>query len=180
MASLVEKAFLLAESAHKTQTRKESKTPYIVHPVMVAFLLTKYGFGEVVVAAALVHDVLEDTLVTEAELRSELGAGVAELVLPVTHDDTLSWEEKKKAYIESVRNASEDVKAIATADKIHNAESLLAAYEKQGASLWNYFNAGREKKLWFEESMLAMLKETWGHPLVGEYERLVEKIRSLV
>lgn len=180
MASLVEKAFLLAESAHKTQVRKESATPYIVHPVMVAFLLTQHGFDEVTVAASLVHDVLEDTAVTEEELTKALGSEVVTLVLPVTHDDRLSWEEKKKAYIESVRHAPEAVKAIATADKIHNAQSLLAAYAIQGPGLWSHFNAGKEKKLWFEESMLSMLKETWGHPLVEEYEQCVRQMRALV
>lgn len=177
---LIERAVALAVQAHEGQTRKESSLPYIVHPVAVALILARYGFSDTVVAAAIIHDIVEDTLVTEVELRTELGDDVANLVMSVTHDGTLSWDDKKKAYIEVVRAASEEVKAISVADKIANAQSLLASYEMQGAEIWAYFNAGRDKKLWFENAMLAMLHESWQHPLVDEYAELVAKMNALV
>jgi guanosine-3',5'-bis(diphosphate) 3'-pyrophosphohydrolase len=177
--TLVEKALVLALRAHEGQMRKEAPVPYIVHPVEVALLLARHGFSDTVVAAALVHDVVEDTPVTLEEVRSELGDSVAELVALITHDDSLSWDDKKKAYIESVRAASVDAKAISVADKIANAESLLAAAQVQGAGIWAHFNRGREKKLWFENAMLAMLRESWQHPLVDEYAALVEKLNEL-
>ena len=105
--------------------------------------------------------------------------GKAFLLALVSHDDALPWIEKKKAHIETAREAGEDAKAIATADKIANAESLIAAHAREGSAVWRYFNAGREKKLWFEESMLAMLQESWQHPLVDKYAQMVERLKPL-
>lgn len=178
-ADIINKAFLLALRAHSGQTRKDTPIPYIVHPVRVAILLARYGFSDNVIAAGLVHDVVEDTSISLEDVRQELGSTVSVLVAPVTHDDTLPWKEKKMAYIEAVRVASDEVKAISTADKIANAESLLTAYLREGSAVWRYFNAGKEKKLWFEESMLAMLQESWRHPLVDEYAEMVGKMNAL-
>lgn len=177
--TLIEKADQLAARAHAGQTRKEKDVPYITHPRAVAALLQKHGFSDTVIAAALVHDTVEDTPVTMEEIRRELGDEVAALIEPVTHDDSLLWEEKKQKYIDTVRAASAEVKAISVADKIHNAESFLAGYEEQGKAVWKYFNRGRDKKIWFEEAVLKMLRETWRHPMVEEYAVLVEKMKKL-
>jgi len=177
--SLIEKAARIATIAHKEQLRKDEDIPYIVHPFMIALLLTSYKFSETVVAAALVHDVLEDTDFSEEQLREEMGEEVMAIIASVTNDDSLSWEEKKKKYIETVRAGSDGAKAVATADKIHNAQSLLAGAAKQGSDVWKHFNAGREKKLWFENAMLSMLQETWQHPLVAEYATLVAEMNTL-
>lgn len=177
--SLTEKAARIAAIAHKKQLRKGEDIPYIVHPLMLALLLTAYKFPEPVIAAALVHDVLEDTDFPEAQLRKELGEEVMTILASVTNDDSLPWEEKKKKYIETVRAGGDGAKAVATADKIHNAQSLLAGAARQGPDIWKNFNAGREKKLWFENAMLSMLQETWQHPLVDEYAALVAQMNKL-
>ncbi len=177
--TLTEKADQLAARAHEGQTRKGSNEPYITHPRAVAAILKAQGFGESVIAAALVHDVVEDTKTTLEDVRRELGEEVARLVELVTHDDTLSWEEKKQKYIDTVRTASAEVKAIAVADKIHNTQSFIAGYGIQGEKMWEYFSRSREKKLWFEEVMLTVLRETWEHPLVDEYAALVERMKAL-
>ncbi len=177
--SIIEKAARLAVSAHKEQKRKGDQTPYIVHPFMVALKLAKHNFSETVIAAALVHDVLEDTDCSEEELRQVLGNELLEIVKAVTNDNTLSWEAKKRHYIETVRNGTEAAKAVSVADKIHNIETLLVAYEEQGVNLWQKFNRGRDQKIWFEEEVLKMLKETWQHPLIEEYERLINKEKKL-
>ena len=176
---LIEKAAELAVRAHGGQMRKEGGRPYIVHPIEVALILARHGFSERVQATGLVHDVVEDTQFTEADIREGLGEGVAALVVQVTHDDALSWEEKKRAYIEMVRNAPEEVKAIATADKIANAKSLIANHAKEGANVWQHFNAGKEKKLWFEREMLRMLEDSWDHALVNEYRTYVARLETL-
>lgn len=175
----IEKALRMAVEGHATQKRKGDDTPYIIHPVMVALTLARHGFGEDVLAAALAHDLIEDTSYTEEDLRRELGDAVTDIVVAVTNDDTLAWKDKKLAYIESVRRGSAEVKAVATADKIHNAQSLITLHETQGAEVWKHFNTGREEKLWFESAMLAMLQETWQHPLVDEYAALVTQLESL-
>ena len=179
MSSLIDTAARIAAVAHRKQVRKQENVPYIAHPTAVALKLAKHGFSDEVVAAALVHDVLEDTDFPESELRDEMGEEVMQIVDAVTNDDSLDWESKKLKYIETVRAGSESAKAVAAADKIHNAEDLIASHEKQGADLWKSFNRGKDKKIWFEEEMLKMLNETWDHPLVEEYEVLVEKMKML-
>ncbi len=180
MSNLIEQAAKIAIQAHAGQMRKDDAVPYIIHPFMVALLLTQHGFSEVYVAAALVHDVLEDTPVTEDELRTALGSEVLAIVLDVSEDKTLPWEERKRHYIESVRQGSEGAKAVSLGDKIHNLRSLLSAYEQQGPALWKKFNRGREEKVWFENEMLAMFQATWHHPMIEEYEALISKLNNLV
>jgi (p)ppGpp synthase/HD superfamily hydrolase len=177
--SLTEKAARLAVSAHTGQTRKGDGLPYIIHPFMVALKLANHGFSDAVIAAALTHDVLEDTDYAEDEFKTELGEEVYEIVKAVTNDDSLPWEEKKKKYVETVRNGSEGAKAVAVADKIHNLESLLFAHAEQGSDIWKKFNRGKEQKLWFESEVLKMLEETWTHPLIDEYEKLFEIEKEL-
>lgn len=178
---LVEKALAIAIEAHKEQRRKGDGSPYIGHPVAVAIKLASTGFPEQVIAAGLAHDVLEDTDYPEEQLVKELGPEVVEIVRAVTKDDNkaLSWEDAKLKYIETVRRGLEEAKAVCVADKIHNLESLLDAYEKQGDAIWVKFNRGKETKLWFEKKVLTMLKETWKHPLVDEYQKLLERFESL-
>lgn len=176
--NIIETAGKIALKAHEGQMRKDGP-PYIIHPFMVALMLQKHGFGEHVIAAALVHDVLEDTDVSEESLRGDLGDSVVDLVLAVTYPKGMSWEEQRRAYIESVRTANDGAKAISIADKIHNAHSLLALAEKEGASLWDRFNRGKEAKLAFEESMLKMFQESWDHPLIAEYELLVKQMQEI-
>ncbi len=177
--NVIEKAMRIAARAHEGQKRKEIDLPYITHPFMVALKLQKHGFSDIVIVAALVHDVFEDSSFPREKLKEELGEEVLSLMLPLTHDDSLSWEDKKQKYIDTVRAASDEVKAISTADKIHNAESFIAGYEEQGSEMWKHFNRGRDKKIWFEEQMLKMLEETWKHPLVEEYAGLIEKMKQL-
>lgn len=177
--SLVEAAALLAYSAHAGQTRKDDGSPYSIHPSMVALKLRQHGFDDRVVAAGFVHDVLEDTTVSEIELRQHVGDEVVEIILPLTENKQLEWETRKETYIESVRAAGEASKAVSIADKIHNLESLLSAHAQQGSNIWKVFNRGREQKFWFESAMLKMFQASWQHPLIGEYAELVRRFEQL-
>ncbi len=177
--NLIEKAVRIAAIAHKNQLRKIGNLPYIVHPFMVALKLARYGFSDAVISAALVHDVLEDTNYPEDEIKKELGNKVFKIVKSVTHDNSLPWEEKKKKYIESVKNGSKEAKAVALADKIHNLESLLIDYKKEGSKVWEKFFKGREGRLWFEKNFLEMIKKEYKHPLVKEYKNILKKVKKL-
>jgi hypothetical protein len=179
MKDLVRKAERLAFEAHKGQVRKGDGSPYFEHPKAVAMKLMEEKFPAQAVAAAFVHDVLEDTEYPEGQLEEELGREVVEIVKTVTQDGSLPWWKKKRKYIETVRNGSELAKAVCVADKIHNLKSLLAAYSIQGEALWKKFNACRWEKLLFEQEVLEMLTETWDHPLIGEYRRLIEQFEKI-
>lgn len=179
MNSGLDAAIHLAVQAHAGQVRKEAPIPYITHPFAVALMLAQYGFPEPVLAAALTHDVLEDTAVGEDELRTAIGEEAFSLVKAVTNDDSLPWEDKKRAYVESVRNGPDGALAVAIADKVHNLESLLAAFQVQGDTVWDHFNAGMEKKIWFEKLMLGMAREKWQHPLVDRYAILLAELKEV-
>ncbi len=176
---LVEAACVLAYRAHINQTRKDDDTPYFVHPCMVAMTLRMHGFSDEVVAAGFVHDVLEDTAVTQAELEAIVGMRVSQIVLEVTEDKTLIWEERKQKYIHQVAGASGGAKAVSVADKIHNLESLYAAYEVRGADVWGLFHRGKASKCWFERTLIEALQKTWSHPLLEEYVLLAERLETL-
>lgn len=182
--NIIEKALNIAFKVHKDQIRKGDGSPYFIHPLMVANKLQKYNFPDEVIAAAITHDVIEETekaedkLLVIEKLKIELGGEVLQIVKAVTNDDSLVWEEKKKQYIESVRNGPEGAKAVCIADKIHNLESLIAAYKEQGPKVWKSFNRGKDKKVWFEVEVLKMFKETWQHPLIEEYEKLIEILKK--
>jgi (p)ppGpp synthase/HD superfamily hydrolase len=179
LPSVIEKAMRIAVRAHAQQTRKESDLPYISHPAMVALKLANYNFSNEIIAAALLHDVLEDTDFGEDRLHTEMGDEIFAIVKAVSNDDSLSWDEKKLKYIETVRNGGEGAKAVSTADKVHNMESLLIAYQEKGPVVWEFFKRGKEKKIWFEEEMLKMLRETWRHPLVDEYDELLQELKRV-
>ncbi len=176
---LIDRALQIALRAHAGQLRKAGDIPYVEHPVMVALKLAKYGFGSEVIAAALVHDVLEDTDFPESDLRMQLGDEVLAIVLAVTEDKTLPWEERMRGYIEQVRLGSVEAKAVSLADKIHNTESLIRAHHDIGADVWKLFSRGKARRVRFNEEMLAMLTDTWQHPILAEYAALIEQLRAL-
>ena len=178
--SLVEKAARIAARAHAGVERKDDSL-YIVHPFMVALKLAKHNFPEPVIAAALTHDVLEDTDYPEEKLRKELGDETVNIVKAVTNssDKSISWREKKNRYVETTRKGPAGAKAVSVADKIHNLECLLIAHAEQGPAIWGEFHSSREDKRWYEEAVLKMLKETWDHTLIAEYERLLKKEKDL-
>ncbi|OIP76919.1 MAG: hypothetical protein AUK16_02810 [Parcubacteria group bacterium CG2_30_44_11] len=177
--TLFERALKIAVTAHAAQVRKSDGSPYIVHPIMVAWLVEKSGGSEAAVIAALVHDVLEDTAVTEVELRAALGDAVVDIVAGVSEDQSLEWEERKQKYIDRVTASGEAVRAVSVADKIHNAESLLAAAEVMGAEVWTVFNRGKQQKLWFESSLYDSLLPHFKHPLMARYKVLIDAMKLL-
>jgi (p)ppGpp synthase/HD superfamily hydrolase len=133
----LETAISFAMRAHHGQTRKGEDTPYVVHPLAVSLLLAQYGFDEDIVIGGILHDVIEDTDASLDDIAELFGDSVASLVASVSHNETLPWIDKKKYYIELVRAGGEGAKAISTADKIANAESLLQSYAMVGPTLWN-------------------------------------------
>ncbi|MFA6467168.1 MAG: HD domain-containing protein [Patescibacteria group bacterium] len=176
---IITKAHRLMLKAHGQQKRKTDGSPYVIHPLMVAKKLARLDFSDAVIAAAMVHDVLEDTEVDEKILRQELGDEVVNIILPLSEDKSLEWEERKKRYIEDVKNASVETKAVSIADKIHNLESLIAGHKNMGPVIWTKFNRGREQKINFEKAMLQAFKDSWDHPMIAEYDKLLREVEKL-
>jgi guanosine-3',5'-bis(diphosphate) 3'-pyrophosphohydrolase len=178
--NLYETALKVAVKAHAGQVRKHDSIPYVYHPIMVARFVEQAGFHERVVAAALVHDVLEDTDVTEAELRQQLGDNVVNIVTAVSEDKGLPWEERKEQYVKSVVAGGEDVWAVSVADKIHNAQDLVQFHQAVGRDAWNVFNHGKEKKIWFEKLLYTELEKVWKHQLLDIYATKIIELEALL
>jgi (p)ppGpp synthase/HD superfamily hydrolase len=138
---LVRRAYAFAEHAHRGQRRKDGQA-YISHPVRVARLLADLDYAEDVVAAALLHDVVEDTPATLAEVRQAFGGRVAELVDCVSEDPELTGAERKRAYRERVRVAPRDARAICAADKVCNLEDLSTAAAGRDHLVLQRFHGG--------------------------------------
>ncbi|MGO3648291.1 RelA/SpoT family protein [Agrococcus casei] len=123
---LIQRAFILAERAHEGQFRKSGE-PYISHPVAVAQILADLGIGAVTIAAALLHDTVEDTDYTLDQCRDDFGDEIAMLVDGVTKLDKLKYGESAQA--ETVRKMivamSKDIRVlvIKLADRLHNART---------------------------------------------------------
>lgn len=120
-------ALSFAADCHQHQRRKgEHQEPYINHLIEVMELLWTVGQvrDETLLASALLHDCLEDTDVTETEVRQRFGSDVAELVLEVTDDTSLIGAERKRIQIEEAPHLSADAKRLKLADKTSNIRAL--------------------------------------------------------
>ena len=135
----VERAIALAMRAHEGQVRKgDGQLPYVVHPVTVALILSRYTGDEDTIIAGLLHDTLEDTLVTAEEIERAFGEKVRDTVLDVTEPDLpgLSWETRKARYLRRLQTAPRPSLLVAAADKIANLISMIAAHAASGDALW--------------------------------------------
>lgn len=117
------KALEYSALSHRKGVRKGSNIPYIVHPVEVAMILKENSLTEEVVAAGLLHDVLEDTGVSNEKIQSEFGKNILRLVLGASerldNRDDQSWKERKKHTIAFLKNDADfKIRAIACADKL--------------------------------------------------------------
>jgi (p)ppGpp synthase/HD superfamily hydrolase len=181
----IEHAIAAAVQAHTGQSRKgDRQMPYIVHPVTVALILSRYTDDEDTIIAGLLHDVLEDTDVTEASVEGEFGPKVLGLVKDVTEPDLpgLSWDTRKTRYLRQLERAPRGALLVASADKVANLISMIAAHATQGDSLWERFNAPPAQKLAFYRQVHDVVRAAWPTcPMLQEFRnRLDEADRKLL
>jgi guanosine-3',5'-bis(diphosphate) 3'-pyrophosphohydrolase len=120
--ALLLRATAFAADKHRNQRRKDAEaSPYINHPVALANLLAQAGIGDTtVLAAALLHDTIEDTDATPEELTAAFGGEIAAVVLEVTDDKSLPKAERKRRQVEHAPHLSTPAKLVKLADKICN------------------------------------------------------------
>src|SRR5262245_5100846 len=129
--ALVERAFLFSDSAHRGQFRKSGE-PYITHPLAVASILSQWRLDAQGLAAALLHDVMEDTAITKSEIETSFGRPVADMVDGVSKLDQIEFTSREDAQAESFRKMllamAQDVRVILIklADRLHNMRTLDA------------------------------------------------------
>jgi len=122
---LARDAMAFAQEHHPYQLRAADGPPFLLHPLDVSSTLKRCDCPDYVVAAAVLHDVLEDTDAERSDLSARFGAGVAELVALVSDDPTIGDEESRKDDVrERVRRAGGDALAVYAADKVSKAREL--------------------------------------------------------
>ena len=179
-SELVERAVRLAVRQHAGQLRKGDRQPFITHPFAVALLCARAGLSDETVAAALLHDVVEDTDITVRELGVAVGETVAEIVAAVTkEDEALPWDEKAQRYLERLRSAPLEALAVAAADKIHNLFALVTAYHMEGERVEGRFNSTFEERLRAYRGVRDLVRARWPDcPLLPELDRRLEAARA--
>ncbi len=158
---LVRAALERARSDHEGQVRNGSGgMPYIEHPMRVAALLDEHGYGEEVLAAALLHDVVEDSETTLDELREKFGGEVVGLVGAMTDDESIDdYRQRKAEHRERLAAAPTEAMAIYGADKLTNVTTLAEAYAEEGDAVREEFKVPVELKLKIWEEDLELLRE---------------------
>lgn len=126
---LIIKAFNYADKYHKEQCRRSGE-PYIIHPLNVAYILADIGLDDSTISAALLHDVVEDTEVTDADIRNEFGDEIAEMVQGVTKLGSMQFASIEEQQVEDYRKMflamGKDIRVILIklADRLHNMRTL--------------------------------------------------------
>ena len=179
-------ALSLAASAHRAQTRKGSDTSYIVHPVHVSILLIRHGFEEDVAIAGLLHDVVEDSDTTLAEIAERFGphvAGVVDALTEHKHFDGVNqeWEFRKRDALERLQGAGAGAAAVKAADVVHNAMTLCSQLRRQGAASWRFYKRGPEKTMGYYRAVARIVNDKLGpHSIAGELEQALQDLEHAI
>jgi guanosine-3',5'-bis(diphosphate) 3'-pyrophosphohydrolase len=178
---LIREALEMADRAHAGQTRNGSGgMAYIHHPVAVAELLSQHGFGDETVAAALLHDVVEDSDTSLDEISSRFGQQVAGLVGTLTEDESIQpYRLRKDMHRRRVERAGGDAPAIYAADKLSNVRVLRRAYAQEGESAGEEFSASLDEKMEIWNDDLKMLRrEAAELPFVDDFAAELAQLRQ--
>jgi len=182
-SELVRTALEMARRAHAGQVRNASGgRPYIDHPLAVATQMAEHGFPDEVLAAALLHDVVEDSEIEIEDIRDAAGERVADLVAALTDEESIdSYEERKREHRRRVEAAGPDALAVFVADKLTNLEMLRSAYSDQREQVGEELSVPLDEKVAVWEADLAMAAENKNaNEAVGSLaERLSEQLSSL-
>jgi (p)ppGpp synthase/HD superfamily hydrolase len=177
----LEHALLYASRLHRNQVRKGTSTPYITHLLAVASIVGENGGTEDEVVAALLHDAPEDQggEATLRDIRLRFGDEVAEIVDGCTdtyQDPKPPWRERKERYLAHLANAPDSVRLVSSADKLHNARSVLSDYMLVGEDLWTRFNGKKVGTLWYYRAIVDALPDE--NPIIEELDRVVTELEA--
>lgn len=164
---LTTQAIIFAAQAHDGAKRRGSEVPYIVHPMEAAAIAAALTDDEEVIAAAVLHDVIEDCGITEQALCERFGQRVAQLVLTQTHvregDPRETWEARKQETVARLEKASRAEKIVALSDKLSNMRAIARDYNSSGEAMFARFHQqDREQHAWYYRSCTALLEEELG------------------
>ncbi|HEX8120591.1 MAG TPA: HD domain-containing protein [Solirubrobacteraceae bacterium] len=148
-------ALAFAVAHHQGQRRDSDAAPFVLHPLEVSVLLRNRGYDDEVVAAGLLHDLIEDTDATAAQIEERFGPRVAGLVTALSDDESIEdYGERKAALREQVERAGAEAAAIFAADKVAKARELRATLTRHPETLGD---EAIQRRLEHYEASLEML-----------------------
>lgn len=182
--NVLEEAILFATEAHSGQMRKLANTPYILHPLEVASIISTLTSDLDTMAAGVLHDTVEDCDVDPKVIKEKFGARVSALVQSETEDKMSTrpaaetWMERKEESLLMLGlTKDKDVKILWLADKLSNIRSFYREYQKIGDAIWQALNQKDPKmQEWYYRTIAQYLSEFSDTGAYQEYIRLVDGI----
>lgn len=181
---MIEKAIIFAVNAHAGMNRKGKERPYILHPIEVMTIVAGLTDDAEVIAAAVLHDTVEDTKTTRNDVERAFGKRVARLVAAESENKreelpaASTWKLRKQETIDHLKEADQDVKLICLGDKLSNLREIARDYAASGEQLWERFNQ-KDKALhgWYYGSVFRILEQEFsGTPAIAEYRSLLRTV----
>ena len=184
MMELVSEAVVFAVRAHDGMRRKKSDAPYILHPMEAAVIVGSMTDDQSLIAAAALHDVVEDAGVSITEIEERFGARVRELVESETEDKRAelppseTWRIRKEESLSVLRNTKDDgVLMLWLGDKLANMRSIYRDFKEEGAAMWQRFNQKDEREqAWYYRSIVDLTERLSYTSAWLEYKTLTEKV----
>ena len=184
MQDLVSEAIVFSTKAHDGMRRKKSGVPYVLHPMEVGAIVGSMTDKQEVIAAGILHDVVEDAGVTIEEIGEKFGARVMELVASETENKREelppeeTWYVRKEESLEKLRTTDDvEVLMLWLGDKLSNVRTIYRDFLVEGHALWNRFHQSDTRvQAWYYRSVMRYT-ERLSHTIAWrEYKTLVEKI----
>jgi len=180
---LLDRAIIFAVKAHAGTERRGKGFPYIVHPMEALEIVATMTPDQELLAAAALHDTVEDTEVTVEQIRDLFGDKVAGLV--AAESDTFqegvseeeSWHARKQAAIDRLAGASHEAKIVALGDKLSNMRAIARDFAVQGDRLWDIFHVKDPKEHeWHYRGLADSLRELQDTFAFKEFEQLINQV----
>ena len=180
---LLDRAIIFAVKAHAGTERRGKGFPYIVHPMEAMEIVATITPDQELLAAAALHDVVEDTEISADEIRREFGDRIAALVVAesdvfvegVSEED--SWHDRKQAAMDRLAAAPHDAKIVAMGDKLSNMRAIARDYAVKGDELWKIFHAKDPKDHeWHYRGLAAALEELKDSFAYREFVKLIDQV----
>jgi len=184
MTDVLTRALQLAAAAFDGCTRKSGDTPAVMHAMETAVIVASMTSDREVIAAAALHDVVEDAGITADQLEQQFGPRVRQLVMAETEDKRRgtpaeqTWRQRKQEAIDLLQ-ATDDraVQMIFLGDKLSNIRSLQSSLRSRGPAVWDDFNQhDPEQHHWYHRSIANALRPLSGYPAWQEYDRLIASV----
>lgn len=182
---LLDRAIVFAVRAHAGTERRGKGFPYIVHPLEAVEIVATMTSDQELLAAAALHDTVEDTDVTIEQIRAEFGNRVATFVAAESdephqsRDGVENWRARKQAAIDRIARASRDAKIVALGDKLSNMRAIARDYVQQGDALWSLFHSNDPKDHeWHYRGLADSLSELHDTFAYKEFMLLINQVFS--